>query len=255
MEAEREVLYGKQAIGEVLRAGRRRVEELWVVRGGRLAGPAADILKEARRCRVPVRECEKRELDRATASGHHQGLALLASPFAYTAFDALLAAAAGGPEPAFLLVLDHVQDPQNLGSLMRTADAAGVHGVLLPSRGAASVTPAVVRASSGAVEHLSVARAPDFNDALDELKRRGIALYGLEAGEASQPYSTQDFTRPTALVVGHEGEGLTKTVRRRCDALIRLPMRGRVDSLNAAIAGAIALYEVRRQRDAGGKGV
>lgn len=250
MDAEREYLYGKQAIGEVLRAGRRQVDELWVAAGSRLTGPAADILRAARRGRVPVRECEKRDLDRATASGHHQGMVLVASPFAYTAFETLAATATRGPEPAFLLLLDHLQDPQNLGSLMRTADAAGAHGVVLPGRGAAQVTPAVVRASSGAVEHLAVATVPDFNGALDELRGRGVALYGLEAGEESQPYTAQDFTRPTALVVGHEGEGLTKVVRRRCDALIRLPLRGQVASLNAAIAGAIALYEVRRQRDA-----
>lgn len=244
-----EVLYGRQALLECLRAARRRVRTLWSARGVRHAGTAADILALARRMGVAVQECERRDLDRLTHSGNHQGLAAEVSPYPLETLEDVLSHAEGAKEPVFLLVLDHVQDPQNAGSLLRSADAAGAQGVILAGHRAVGVTPAVVRASSGAAEHLRVACVPNLVTALDLFRRKGIWIYGLEGSPEAQPCAAARMVLPLALVVGSEGAGLSRPVRAKCDALLRLPMRGKVASLNAAVAGALAMFEVRRQRE------
>jgi 23S rRNA (guanosine2251-2'-O)-methyltransferase len=160
----------------------------------------------------------------------------------------VLEVAQAAEQSPFLLLLDHLLDPQNLGSLLRSADAAGVHGVVLPGRRAAGITPAAVRASAGAAEHVLVAQVTNLVQAMERLKGEGLWLAGLEAMAEAQAYTQADLTGPLGLVIGSEGSGLARLVRERCDFLIRLPMHGQVESLNAAVAGAIALYEVRRQR-------
>jgi len=195
-----------------------------------------------------VRLCPKSELDRRTASANHQGVVLEAEPFPETQFDELLEAALRAPEPAFLLVLDHLQDPQNLGSIMRSAEAAGVHGVVLARDRACGVTPAVVRASSGAVEHLPVARVANIAGTVIELERMGIRVWALEAAEGAQPIYECELSGPLALVVGAEGQGVQKRVRTVCTGCLVIPMSGQVASFNAAVSAAIAMYEVRRQR-------
>lgn len=244
----REVLYGRQALRETLAAGRRAVHALRVADGVRPAGMAAEIVRLARQRGVPITACDKRDLDRLTSSGHHQGMAAETGPYPYVELDGLLREAESAPDPVFLLVLDHVQDPQNAGSLMRTAEAAGVQGVILAIDRAVGVTPAVVRASSGAVEHLRVAAVASLAGALDLLRRKGVWVHGLDATPEAVPYSAARLDGPSALVVGSEGAGLSRSVRAVCDDLIRLPLRGRVESLNAAVAGAIAMYEIVRQR-------
>jgi 23S rRNA (guanosine2251-2'-O)-methyltransferase len=246
----REILYGRQALRECFRAGRRRIHALWIAAGVRPAGTAEEVVRLARAAEIPVRTCEKRALDQWTHSGNHQGLAAEADLFPYTPYEAWLDTLGGGPEPAFRLILDHLQDPQNVGSMLRTADAAGVEGVLLAEDRAVGITPAVVRASSGAAEHLSIARAPGLSSALGLLRRKGVAVYGLDNDAAAVPWTEAKMTGPVALVVGREGEGLTRSVRGQCEALLSLPMRGAVASLNAAVAAALAMFEVRRQRDA-----
>lgn len=246
----RDLLYGRQAILESLKAGRRTFHGLRVAEGIRTGGIASDILDAARRRQVPVRPCDRRELDRLTEGGHHQGLALETGPYPEVELADLLRPPERGAEPVFLLALDHVQDPQNVGSLMRTADAVGVQGVILPRDRAVGVTPAVVRASSGAAEHLRVAVVVNLVRALTELKEHGIWVYGLEAFPEATLCTETRLDGAVALVVGSEGEGMARLVRDTCDGIVRLPMRGRVGSLNAAVAGAIAMYEIRRQRDA-----
>lgn len=249
-----DILYGRQSLLETLRAGRRTVRRLLLMEGTQLSGMPAEIVRLAERHGVPVAVCARRELDRLTNSGHHQGLALEAEPYAWTEFDALLDAACGGAEPAFLLVMDHIQDPQNVGSMMRSADAAGVGGVILPRDRACSVTPAVVRASSGAVEHLPVACVTNLARAIAELKRRRIWVYALDAQPEAPVYTDVRLDGAVAVVVGSEGQGVSRLVRDTCDGVLRIPMRGRVGSLNAGVAAALALYEVRRQRDAAAGG-
>ncbi len=244
----REILYGRQPVRETLRAGRRQVFKLLVARGIRPTGIVGEVLSLADRSHIPVQTVEPQNLDKLGNQANHQGLAVEVSGYPYVDFPSLLTAAQTAKEPPFLLILDHLQDPQNLGSLLRTAEATGVHGVVIPSRRAVGVTPAVVRASAGAAEHVRVAQVTNLVQAMQFLKAKGIWLIGLEATPDAVLYTHADLTIPLGLVIGSEGSGLARLVRATCDWLIRLPMYGQVGSLNAATAGAIALYEVRRQR-------
>jgi 23S rRNA (guanosine2251-2'-O)-methyltransferase len=244
----REILYGRQPVRETLRAGRRQVFRLLLAEGIRAVGIIEDILGLAKQSGVPVHHVERSNLDRLGGEVNHQGLAAEVSPYPYAELPELLTSATLAKEPPFLLLLDHVQDPQNVGSLLRTAEAVGVHGVVIPKRRAADVTPATVRASAGAAEHIRVAQVTNLVRTMTELKAEGIWLAGLEAAPAAQLYNLADLTGSLGLVVGSEGRGLARLVRETCDFLIRLPMHGQVSSLNAGVAGAVALYEILRQR-------
>ena len=236
-----DLLYGRNSVSEALRAGRRRIRRVLVASG---AHGLDGLRAQAERERVAVEVVDRHRLDQLSG-GHHQGVVAEAEPFAYVHVDEL----SGTPErPAFLLALDSLQDPQNFGSLLRTALAVGVSGVLLPEHRAVSVTPAVSNASAGAVEHLPVARVTNLARALKQLQQRGVWVYGL-AVDAGGPYWQTDLRGPLALVVGSEGSGLGRLVRETCDGLVRIPMRPRsIDSLNAAVAGSLVLYEAYRQR-------
>jgi 23S rRNA (guanosine2251-2'-O)-methyltransferase len=244
----REILYGRQPVRETLRAGRRQVFRLVLARNVTPAGIVSEILDLARHSNVPVQTVDRQELDKLSGEVNHQGLAAEVSGYPYVDLASLLDAATQAGEPPFLLLLDHVQDPQNLGSLLRTAEAAGVHGVVIPGRRAVGVTPAAVRASAGAAEQARVAEVTNLVRAMQGLKEAGVWLAGLEAVPEAQLYTQADLSGPLGLVVGSEGHGLARLVRDTCDFLIRLPMRGRVESLNAGVAGGVALYEVCRQR-------
>ncbi|HEX5502685.1 MAG TPA: 23S rRNA (guanosine(2251)-2'-O)-methyltransferase RlmB [Thermomicrobiales bacterium] len=239
-----EVLYGRNAVREALRARRRRLHRLLLAEGGDQRARA--LVDEARRAGVAVLEAPRQQLDHAAPGANHQGVALEAGPYPYADFRELLAAASAAP---LYLALDQVQDPQNVGTLLRTAEAVGVTGVLLPEHRAAAITPAVVNASSGATEHLHVARVTNLARALAQLKQAGVWVAGLEAAPEAGLLDDADLAGPLALVVGSEGRGIARLVRETCDFLVRLPMRGRVASLNAAVAGSVALYAADRQRE------
>jgi 23S rRNA (guanosine2251-2'-O)-methyltransferase len=244
----REILYGRQPVRETLRAGRRQVFKLLLAGGVKPTGIVADILSRAEHAGIPVQIVDRRELEKLGGEVHHQGLAAEVSGYRYVDLEALLDAAGQTAQPPFLLLLDHIQDPQNLGSLLRTAEAVGIHGVVIPGRRATGVTPAAVRASAGAAEHARVAQVTNLVRAMAWLKGEGVWLAGLEARAGAQLYTEADLSGPLGLVVGSEGQGLARLVRETCDFLLRLPMHGHVESLNAAVAGAVALYEARRQR-------
>ena len=244
----REILYGRQPVREALRAGRRQIYRLLLAEGLKRTGIVGDILALARQAEVPVQEASRQELDRLGDDANHQGIAAEVSGYPYVDLSGLLRAAHEVGEPAFLLLLDHLQDPQNLGSLLRSAEAAGAHGVVIPERRAAGVTPAAVRASAGAAEHVRVALVTNLVQAMRSLQGEGLWLAGLEAHSQALLYTQADLSGPLGLVVGSEGQGLARLVRETCDFVIRLPLCGQVESLNAAVAGAIALYEARRQR-------
>jgi 23S rRNA (guanosine2251-2'-O)-methyltransferase len=244
----REILFGRQPVRETLRAGRRQVFKLLLAQGVKPLGIVGQILTLAERANVPVQAVDRRELDKLGGEVNHQGLAAEVSSYPYADLTALLETIRQTNESPFLLLLDHVRDPQNLGSLLRTCEAVGIHGVVIPGRRAAGVTPAAVRASAGAAEHVRVAQVTNLVQAMERLKAEGVWLAGLEATPTARLYTQADLSGPLGLVVGSEDQGLARLVRERCDYLIRLPMHGQVESLNAAIAGAIALYEARRQR-------
>jgi len=245
-----DLLYGRRPVYEALRAGRRRIYKLMLARGVQeKGGVVGQIVSMARTAAVPLAIVPRQELDRVVSN--HQGIVAEASSYPYADLDDLLSFAADRSDPPLFLLLDLLQDPQNFGSLLRTAEAVGVHGVVIPQRRAVGVTSAVVSASAGAVEHLRVARVINLARTLDELKRQDLWVAGLEAAEDAELYDQADLRGPLALVVGSEGSGLRRLVREKCDFLVRLPMLGRVSSLNAAVAGSVALYEVERQRRAG----
>jgi 23S rRNA (guanosine2251-2'-O)-methyltransferase len=236
----RELLYGRNAVLEALR-GRRGVERLFVADGAREDERLRALMRLATERGAEIDRIPRLMLDDATRGANHQGIALEAEPYRYTEFEDLLAA------PGTILVLDHLQDPQNVGTLFRAAEAAGLAGVVIPADRAAAVTPAVVNASAGAVEHLRMAAVPNLARALEALKGSGRWVAGLDAGAGAADILTTQIPMPAVLVVGAEGAGLGTNLRKHCDLLLSLPMRGRVESLNAATAGAIAIYELLRR--------
>lgn len=230
---------GRNPIFEVLRAKRRDIFQLRIAEGIRESGHTAEILKLCSKQKVPVEFTPRSQLDSLVSS--HQGMAIKVSGYPYADLSDITGKAAKDDEPAFLLVLDTLQDPQNLGTLLRTGEAVGVHGVLLPLRRTATVTPAVVNASSGASEHLLIAQM-NLARAIAKLKESGVWVVGLDAGPQARYPEQVRLDGSIALVVGGEGKGMRSLVRDSCDLLLRLPMRGRIDSFNAAVAGSIALY-------------
>jgi 23S rRNA (guanosine2251-2'-O)-methyltransferase len=246
-----ELLYGRRPVYEALRAGRRRIYKLVLAEGVRDdTGVIGQIIKTARTIGAPVTRSPRRELDKFTPN--HQGIVAEADPYAYADLDTVISFSVTQDTPSLFLLLDLLQDPQNVGSLLRTSEAVGVHGVVIPRRRAVGVTPAVVNASAGAVEHLRVVQVTNLARTIDELKQHNVWVAGLEADPEAQFLDQADLSGPLALVVGSEGRGLRRLVREKCDFRLRLPMHGRVASLNAAVAGSVALYEVERQRRASG---
>ncbi len=244
----REILYGRNGVREALRAGRRKIYKLILAQGVKETGIVADIATSANRSEVPIQRVERRQLDRI-GDFKHQGVAAEASPYPYVELEEMLAGADQRQEMPLLLMLDCLQDPQNFGVLLRTAEVVGVHGVVIPKRRAVRITPTVVNSSAGATEHLLVARVTNLVRTMEELKAKGLWIVGLEDVPQASPYYQSDLKMPLILVVGSEGRGMGRLVRETCDILIRLPMRGKISSLNAAVAGSIALYEAWRQRE------
>ena len=231
---------------EAFRAG-REVRRLLIAEGLRDEARLEELRRAARVHGVPIEQVERRRLNDIAHSEAHQGVVAYLTRRRYWELDELAAAALKQRPDPVLLMLDSLQDPQNLGSLSRTAEATGVHGIVLSRNRSPEITPAVVKASAGAAEHLRYARVANLSAALDSLKKLGFWAVGL-AGDAPTRYTDFDYRRPLVLVVGAEGAGLHQLIRRKCDALVHIPMRGRVESLNAAVAGSILLYEVLRQR-------
>jgi 23S rRNA (guanosine2251-2'-O)-methyltransferase len=241
----KEWIWGRNPVFESLRAGRRLFYELRVARNLQEDKRVAEILQLAKRAKLPISQVPRDTLDQL--SDHHQGIALQVNAYPYVDIASIMEKAKQKAEPLLILLLDTLKDPQNLGTLIRTADAVGVHGIVLPYRRTATVTPAVVRASSGASEHILITQA-NLAQTLAQLKEEGLWVVGLEGGDQAQPPDQVDLTGPLAVVVGSESEGMRQLVQNSCDFLLSLPMRGKVDSLNAAVAGSVALYLIWQAR-------
>jgi 23S rRNA (guanosine2251-2'-O)-methyltransferase len=244
LAADEELVAGRRPVEEAFRAGRPALR-LLVVPQRREA--LERLVLHATTLRIPIVEVEGGSLTAVAGFDGHQGVGLVVGPRRLASLDDVLALAIERSEPPFILVVDSLEDPQNFGSLLRSAEAAGVHGVVFPTRRQAPLSPAAVKASAGATEHLLLCPADDLPGALAELRVRGLRIVGAEA-EASLTARRTDLRGPIAIVVGSEGQGLSPAVRRRCDTFMRIPMRGRVGSLNAAVAGSILLFEALEQR-------
>ena len=242
---------------EELVAGRRPVEEAFVARRTPIRllvvpqrrQALERLVLHATNLRIPIVEVEGGTLTALAGFDGHQGIGLVVPPRTYAGLDDVFARAIERSEPAFVLVLDSLEDPQNVGTLLRSAEATGVHGVIFPSRRQAPLTPSAVKASAGAVEHLLLCPVDDLPGALADLHARGLRIAGAEA-DAPLTVREADLRGPLAIVVGSEGQGLGPAVRRRCDVLMRIPMRGAIGSLNASVAGSILLFEAVAQRAA-----
>ncbi len=244
-------VFGVQPVLEALRAGARAIERLTLAEGAH-ESRLREILEIARYADIPVRRVPRTELQRIAAGANHQGVIATIAAAHYTHADDLLdalAARVGTEDPPLAIVLDGVEDPRNLGAVIRTVECAGAHGVFIPERRASGLTETVAKAAAGALEYVPVARAVNVVRLLEELKERGVWTIGT-AAEADTSYTDWDWTQPCALLLGGEGEGLRRLVRERCDVLVSIPLRGRIESLNVSVAAGVVLYEAVRQRRA-----
>lgn len=245
-------LYGVAPILEALRAGQRPIERITIAEGVR-HNRLRELIEIARRANVPVRYAPRADLARSIGAGaNHQGVIATVAAASYTDVDELLdelASRVGTVDPTLAVVLDGVEDPRNLGAILRTAECAGVHGVFVPERRAAGLTETVAKAAAGALEHVRVARVVNLTRLIEALKERNIWTVGTSA-DATTRYTAWDWTQPSALFLGGEGAGLHRLVRERCDALVSIPVLGQIESLNVSVAAGIVLYEAVRQRAA-----
>ena len=241
------VVYGLNPVRELLRAASTEVSELWLVEGGTRGAAFAELERLARGAGAKVRAAPRPKLDRLAATDRHQGVVAVVADFRYAALEDLLARASESGRPPLVVVLDGVEDPHNLGAIIRSAHALGAHGVVVPKDRAVGVTAAVAKASAGAVERCLVARVTNVAQCISSLKDSGLWSVAL-AADAEKPLQGLDLRGPTALVLGSEGEGLRPLVRKTCDLAAHVPMTGELDSLSVSATAAIALYEAARQR-------
>jgi len=236
---------GRNAVTEALRAG-TALDKLYIARG-ETDHTLSRIAAQARKSGVVVVECDRRKLDAMSETHSHQGVIAVAAAQAYAAVEDILQRAADRGEPPLVVVCDEISDPHNLGAIIRTAECAGAHGVIIPKRRSAGLTAVVAKTSAGAVSHVPVARVPNLTACLKDLKKEGLWVYGATAAGDTQLYDT-DLKGPAAIVIGSEGNGMSRLVEETCDVRVSIPMRGKLNSLNASAAAAILLYEAVRQR-------
>lgn len=242
---EDELLAGKHSVLEALRSG-RAINKIWMSDQAQKA-QTQPIIAEARKHGIVIQYVDKRKLDQMAGDVRHQGVVAQAAPRAYAELDDLLAAAKAKNEAPLLLLLDEIEDPHNLGSILRTADCAGVHGVVIPKRRSAGLTATVSKTSAGAVEYVPVARVTNLAQTIDRLKEQGIWIAGTDAAASQEVYDA-DLTMPLAIVIGNENQGMGRLLKEKCDFLLKLPMFGKINSLNASVAAGIMMYEAVRQR-------
>lgn len=240
--APENLLAGRNPIREALKAG-RDIEKLLVQRG-ELSGSAREIVQMARETHILVQEVDKARLDEITP--HHQGMLAFASAYQYSTVEDMLDTAAAKGEDPFLILLDGVTDPHNLGAIIRSAECVGAHGVIVPERRSVGLTPAAVKASAGAVEHMKVARVTNLNRTIEDLKKQNVWAYALDMD--GEDYEKVNFKGGVALVIGAEGEGVSRLTLETCDQKVSLPMAGHIDSLNASVAAGIVMYRVLSSR-------
>ncbi|MFR8066019.1 MAG: 23S rRNA (guanosine(2251)-2'-O)-methyltransferase RlmB [Acutalibacter sp.] len=239
-----DLIAGRNAIAEALRAG-RAIDSLYVQRGER-GGALQALVKKAKEAGAAIKEADPKKLDYLCGGANHQGVVAVAAVKEYATVEDLFRRAQEKDEPPFFVVCDELEDPHNLGAILRTAECAGAHGVIVPKRRSVGLTYAVGKASAGAVEYLPVARVGNLPSLLEELKARGLWIYAADMD--GSPWCQTDFTGPTALVIGSEGRGVGRLVKEKADFVVSLPLKGNINSLNASVAAGILCYEVARQR-------
>ena len=239
-----ELIYGRNAVLEALRAG-RCIDKLFVAQGDN-KGSVGKIIAMAREAGVPVKDVAPQKLDAMCGGGSHQGVAMSVAAVEYGEIEDIYRIAKERDEALFVVVADEIEDPHNLGAIIRTAECAGAHGVIIPKRRSAGLSPTVYKASAGAASHIPVVRVANITAAIGELKGHGVWVYCADMDGKS--WCEVDYSGAVALVVGSEGSGVGRLVREQCDFIVSLPLRGKINSLNASVAGGIVMYEIARQR-------
>ena len=244
MQNEEGLIAGRNAVAEAIKSG-REIDTLLVAKGER-SGSIGKIIGQCRDLGVTVKEIDVRKLDKICSGANHQGVAAYAAVHEYGTVEDMLKKAEEKGESPFIIVCDEIEDPHNLGAIIRTADACGAHGVIIPKRRGVSLTYAVGKVSAGAVEYVTVARVPNLASELENLKKKGFWVYGADMG--GKPWNEQDYSGSVALVIGSEGRGLSRLVKEKCDFIVSLPMKGSINSLNASVAAGILMYKVTENR-------
>ncbi len=240
-----DIIEGRNAVVEALRAG-RVIDKIFIQKGD-TDKTLGHIASRAREAGIVVVDADKRKLDSMSQTHSHQGVIALAAIREYCTVEDILAIAQERGEPPFIVICDELSDPHNLGAVIRSCEAAGVHGVIIPKRRSAGLTSIVIKTSAGAAEHMAVARVPNLTAAIKILKEAGVWVYGT-ATEGSSPLWKTDLTGPLCIVIGSEGDGISRLIRENCDLLVHIPMKGKVSSLNASAAASVLIYEALRQR-------
>lgn len=240
------IIEGRNAVIEALRAG-RIIDKVYIAKGERDDSTLGHIASKAREAGAVVVEADRRKLDYMSVTHSHQGVIAVTAVKEYSTVGEILDIAKNRDEQPFIIICDEISDPHNVGAIIRTAEAAGAHGIIIPKRRSAGITAIVEKTSAGAVEHIAVARVSNLVSAINELKKSGVWVYGTAAGGTSDLWNT-DFSGPVALVIGSEGEGMSRLVAESCDFTVGIPMVGKVSSLNASVAASLVIYEVLRRR-------
>ena len=236
---------GRNAVIEAFRSG-KTIDKLFILDGCQ-DGPIKSIVREAKKTSTIINYVDKERLDRLANTGHHQGVVAIGAAYEYAEVEDILEVARCKGEAPFIFVLDEIEDPHNLGSIIRTAELCGVHGIIIPKRRNVGVTSTVYKCSAGAVEHMRIAKVTNVNATIDTLKEKGIWIYGADIEGKDYSYNV-DFGGPCAIVIGSEGKGISNLTLKKCDVLVKIPMIGKINSLNASVAGGIMMYEVLKGR-------
>ncbi|WP_179945259.1 23S rRNA (guanosine(2251)-2'-O)-methyltransferase RlmB [Clostridium carboxidivorans] len=240
-----DLIEGRNAVIEVLKS-ERTVEQILVANGD-VSGSINLILALAKEKKVVIKQVDRKKLDQLSQTGAHQGVIAQITPYKYCDVDDIISYAEEKGEKPFIVILDEIEDPHNFGSIIRTAETCGVHGIIIPKRRNVGLTPAVYKASVGAIEHMKIAKITNINNAIDKLKEQGIWVYGADMNGENYCYDV-DFRGAVALIIGSEGKGILKLTKNKCDVLVKIPMVGNISSLNASVAGGILMYEILKQR-------
>ena len=241
-----DIVQGRNAVLELLNSD-RDINKIFLQRGEK-HGSIKDLITIAKNKRIVIVEADKKKLDEMSGGGNHQGIIALVPPFNYCEVDDILEEAKQKNEKPFIVILDGIEDPHNLGSIIRTAETAGVHGIIIPKRRAVGVNATVSKVACGAVEHIKIARVNNLVETINYLKENGIWIYGTEM-HGEKEYYNEDLKGEVAIVIGNEGSGMSRIVKENCDVLLRIPMKGKINSLNASVSAGIIIYEVLKQRN------
>ena len=237
---------GRNSVLELLESG-KDINKIYITRGER-HGSINKIIAKAKERKIIIVEKDRRQMQEIAQTENYQGVIAIVPPFEYCEIEDMLEEAKNKNEDPFILILDGIEDPHNLGSIIRTAETAGVHGIIIPKRRAVSVNSTVNKVSAGAVEHMKIARVTNITDAINELKEQGLWICGTDIN-TDKYYYNQDLTGPLGIVIGNEGQGISQKVKNNCDFLVKIPMKGKVTSLNASVSTGIIIYEVVRQKN------